>query len=149
MPINTDSLRNLISSKLEITDMNNVQSTLNSVLTNPYTGTLEATDGKTSPVPSMNDVVANMITNPFAGSLEAGSLVKTGATHPQYFLGDGSVLQQSAVSGNNNFYFYDSNNTTSDPADSGQVCNCTTHKLASMVYLVSISHLTRDNIEFL
>ena len=105
MPVKTDFLSNLVSSKLDISDVNNLQATLDSVLTNPYTGTLEATDLKTSTVPSLNDVVANMITNPLAGSFEAGSFVKTGATNQQYLMGDGSVLQQSAVSGNSNFYW--------------------------------------------
>ena len=49
---------------------------------------------------------------------------------------------------NSNFYLCDSNNTTNGPADSSQVrYNSATQKLASMVYLVSISHLTRDTID--
>ena len=49
---------------------------------------------------------------------------------------------------NSNFDLCDSNNTTNGPADSSQVrYNSATQKLASMVYLVSISHLTRDNID--
>ena len=42
----------------------------------------------------------------FTGTVEAGIVKKTGGTSIQYMMADGSVLSQSASSGNSNFYLY-------------------------------------------
>jgi len=44
MPIKTNSVKQLISTKLEIADINNLRSELDNVLTNPFQGTLQADD---------------------------------------------------------------------------------------------------------
>ena len=54
-PIKTNSLRQLVSEKLDITDINDLENRLNSVLTNPFNGTLIATDFETSDYFSIND----------------------------------------------------------------------------------------------
>lgn len=54
-PIKTNSLRQLVSEKLDITDINDLESRLDSVLTNPFNGTLQATDFETSNYFSVND----------------------------------------------------------------------------------------------
>lgn len=54
-PIKTNSLRQLVSQKLDITDINDLENRLNSVLTNPFNGTLIATDFETSDYFSIND----------------------------------------------------------------------------------------------
>ena len=46
MPVKTNSVKELISTKLNISDINNLQSELDTVLTNPYQGTLQADDFK-------------------------------------------------------------------------------------------------------
>lgn len=48
-PVRTNSLRELVSSKLAISDINNLQGILNNVLSNPYVGTLEV-DGLKTPL---------------------------------------------------------------------------------------------------
>ena len=64
----------------------------------------------------------------------------------QYFMGDGSLLQYSANSGNSNFYLYKSHtNTPGAPPDNGFVYyNNNTQGMATIIY---ISHLTDDNID--
>ena len=59
-------------------------------------------------------------------------------------MGDGSALQQSAVSGNSNFYLYNSNNSTSSPPNSGQVRFDNNQSLATIIY---INHITRDSTD--
>ena len=48
MPIKTNSTKQLVSEKLDITDIQNLESRLNNTLTNPYVGTFEATDFETA-----------------------------------------------------------------------------------------------------
>ena len=54
-PIKTNSLRQLVSEKLDITDVNDLENRLNNVLSNPFNGTLQATDFETSNYFSVND----------------------------------------------------------------------------------------------
>jgi hypothetical protein len=106
-----------------------------------------------------------IVTNPLNANLNIGSVydivdnsglslrgidlrtenVGTG-TNNQYFMGDGSLLQYSANSGNSNFYLYKSHsNTPGAPPDAGFVVyNNSTQGLATVIY---ISHLTDDNID--
>jgi hypothetical protein len=67
-------------------------------------------------------------------------------TNNQYLMGDSSLLQYSANSGNSNFYLYKSHiNTPGAPPDPGFVVyNNNTQGMASIIY---ISHLTSDNID--
>jgi len=204
-PIKTNSLRQLVSSKLNISDIINLQSTLDNVLTNPFNGTLQATDFETQNFFSVDDelkkienVVSatqspditnisglvnvdeiavdrvynasksiwidmtstdvdvsasylklngnDVLTTPYIGQIEATSFKKTGATNSQYLMGDGSILEQSAVSGNSNFYLYNNNNgITTPPPSSGFIgYNDANQSLATIVY---ISHITSDNID--
>ena len=64
----------------------------------------------------------------------------------QYFMGDGSLLQYSANSGNSNFYLYKSHaNTPGAPPANGFVYyNNNTQGMATIIY---ISHLTDDAID--
>jgi hypothetical protein len=48
MPIKTNSTKQLVSEKLDITDIQNLESRLDNALTNPYVGTFEATDFETA-----------------------------------------------------------------------------------------------------
>ena len=57
MPIKTNSVNTLVSSKLDIADINNLQTTINSTLRTPYTGTIEATDFETSDYLSVNQEI--------------------------------------------------------------------------------------------
>ena len=117
MPIKTDSLRNLISSKLDIADVNNLQSTLNSVLTNP-----------------------------FNGDLTANKFIKNGGTGSQYLMADGSTLEASGNSGNSNIYLYNNiKNVLTPPPDIGDIIyNNINQENATEIY---ISHLTRDGLD--
>ena len=54
-PIKTNSLRQLVSEKLDITDVTDLENRLNNVLSNPFNGTLQATDFETSDYFSVND----------------------------------------------------------------------------------------------
>lgn len=83
--------------------------------------------------------------NEYPSQIETGGFKKTGGTNTQYLLADGSTIQQSAVSGNSNFYLYISNNTITPPPNSGQVrYNNAVQQNATIVY---ISHLTSDNTD--
>jgi len=64
----------------------------------------------------------------------------------QYIMGDGSLLQYSANSGNSNFYLYKShsNTPTPPPANGFVYYNNSTQGLATIIY---ISHLTDDVID--
>jgi hypothetical protein len=57
MPIKTNSINTLVSTKLDITDINNLESRLNDVsgITNPYVGDFKATDFETDDYFSVND----------------------------------------------------------------------------------------------
>ena len=53
-PVKTNSLRQLVSTKLNISDVNNLQTTLDNALTTPYNGTITATDFETEDYFSVN-----------------------------------------------------------------------------------------------
>ena len=147
MPVKTNSVADLVSSKLDISDINNLQSTLDITLTNPYSGTLEATDFKTATVASFNDTVASIITNPYAGDLTATKFIKSGGTGLQYLMADGSVLTNSGTPGSNTtIYLYNNNNTNYTPVPAAGTIryNSGIQELASKIY---ISHLTSDSID--
>ena len=55
MPVKTNSLRQLVSTKLNTSDINGLDTKLNGVLTSPFTGTLVATDYESSDFFSVND----------------------------------------------------------------------------------------------
>lgn len=80
------------------------------------------------------------------GSTTAGSFVKMGGTPFHYLMADGSVLSQSASSGNSNFYLYKSHTNTPTPPPTGGFVyyNNAIQKNATIIY---ISHLTDDNID--
>ena len=80
----------------------------------------------------------------FTGDLIGSNLKKLGGTATQYLIADGSVLEQSAVSGNSNFYFYNSNSGTI-PSLAGQIRY--NNAVQSLATTVTISHLTADNID--
>ena len=67
MPIKTNSVKQLISSNLEIADINNLQSELNNVLTNPFNGTLQATDFKGN---SIKDITETSTINLTASEID-------------------------------------------------------------------------------
>ena len=102
--------------------------------------TKEYVDGKAG-----NQTATTGLTT-FTGTVEAGTVKKTGGTSIQYMMADGSVLSQSASSGNSNFYLYKSHtNTPTPPPTAGFVYyNNAIQKNATIIY---ISHLTEDNID--
>lgn len=83
-----------------------------------------------------------------SGSLNfnSNSVLSATGTGTQYFMGDGSLLQYSANSGNSNFYLYKSHtNTPAPPPDNGFVYyNNAVQASATIIY---ISHLTDDAID--
>jgi hypothetical protein len=86
-----------------------------------------------------------IITNPYSGTLEATSLVKTGGTGIQYLMADGSTLTQSASGGNSNVYLYTSKNGAGGPpTPSGTIeYNNAVQGSATVIW---ISPTTRDGI---
>ena len=80
------------------------------------------------------------------GSTTAASFIKNGGTPFHYLMADGSVLSQSASSGNSNFYLYKSHSgAQTPPPHAGFVYyNNSVQKDATIIY---ISHLTEDNID--
>lgn len=73
-------------------------------------------------------------------------IISATGTQQQYIMGDGSLLQYSANSGNSNFYLYKSHsNTPAPPPDNGFVYyNNSNQSLTTVIY---ISHLTDDAID--
>lgn len=82
----------------------------------------------------------------FSGIIQADTLKKVGGTNNQYLMADGSILSQSAVSGNSNFFLYNSHEgiTTPPPADGQVAYNNTLQASATLIY---ISHITSDNLD--
>lgn len=60
--IKTNSVKQLISTNLEIADINNLQSELNATIQNPFVGTLEATDFKSDNHASVDTDITNLNT---------------------------------------------------------------------------------------
>lgn len=54
MPLKTNSVNTLVSTKLDITDINNLESRLDSGLSNPFNGTLQVNDLETNDTFSLN-----------------------------------------------------------------------------------------------
>jgi hypothetical protein len=117
---------------------------LSSTLQSSYIDMLEGGIGITSLALSFNG--NSIVSTPYGAELEASSFKKTGGTNLEYLMGDGSVLQYSANSGNSNFYLYKSHtNTPTPPPTSGFVYyNNANQSLATIVY---ISHITDDGID--
>ena len=82
----------------------------------------------------------------FTGIVRGDTIVKNGGTSIQYLMADGSILTQSAVSGNSNFFLYNSHAgiTTPPPADGQVAYNNTLQASATLIY---ISHITSDNLD--
>lgn len=77
-------------------------------------------------------------------NITANAFIKAGSSNQQYLMGDGSVLQQSAVSGNSNFYLYTNIPFGLIPIGNGFVSyNNPIQKDATVVY---INTITRDDI---
>jgi hypothetical protein len=73
------------------------------------------------------------------------SVLSATGTGTQYFMGDGSLLQYSANSGNSNFYLYKSNSIAGPPPANGFVYyNDNPQGMATTLF---ISHLTADSID--
>ena len=212
MPVKTNSTKQLVSTKLNISDINNLQSELDNItgggITPPASSTTNAivryadTTGKLlknstitltddgtltglkiiTPPPGQDlrfygdiDMGQNSIIDlatpvnefdasnklyvdgkagnqtattgltTFTGALEAGVVKKTGGTSIQYMMADGSVLSQSASSGNSNFYLYKINTSMTTTPASGYVSfNNATQSSATTIY---ISHQTSDGID--
>ena len=53
-PVKTNSLRQLVSSKYNISDINNLQDKLDTVIVSPFVGTLQVTDLETDDTCSLN-----------------------------------------------------------------------------------------------
>ena len=94
MPVKTNSLSNLVSSKLDISDVNNLQTALDSGIRNPFPNTLIVADLQTDNVVSVDSAITTLqntaITNPYSGNLTANSFIKTGGTSSDFLKADGS-----------------------------------------------------------
>ena len=79
-------------------------------------------------------------------NLTSNKFIVSGGTNQQYLLANGDMLQQSAVSGNSNFYLFNNHLGSMDPPpNAGEIgYNTVDQNMATMIY---ISHLTRDNID--
>lgn len=88
----------------------------------------------------------SLVTVSAVNGITAPKIIKTGGTSIQYLMGDGSVLTQSATSGNSNFYLYQNKDgvTVPPPASGDLGYNNSVQSLASKVY---ISHITQDIID--
>ena len=78
MPIKTNSTKQLVSEKLDINDINNLQSTLNNMLTNPFNRNLQINDLITDETFSLNDdleKIRNITSATETTTTMAGSLV--------------------------------------------------------------------------
>ena len=58
-PVKTNSLRQLVSSKLNISDINNLQDTLDNITTAPYSGEIEASSFKKTGGSAIEYLMAN------------------------------------------------------------------------------------------
>jgi hypothetical protein len=79
-------------------------------------------------------------------NFNSNTVLSATGTGTQYFMGDGSLLQYSANSGNSNFYLYKSHSNTPapPPADGFVYYNNSNQSLVTLIY---ISHLTDDVID--
>jgi hypothetical protein len=100
-------------------------------------------ESKTSSI--LMEATGIAITSP-ALLYNSNAIISATGNQNQYIMGDGSLLQYSANSGNSNFYLYKSHsNTPGAPPDAGFVVyNNSTQGSATVIY---ISHLTDDNID--
>ena len=119
-----------------------------------YTGATTATNkiykasgatGLDAVASSITDDGTNCIVSATNG-ITANKIIKSGGTAIQYLMADGSVLTQSANSGNSNFYLYQNKDgITTPPPLAGDVGYDTVRQdEATFVY---ISHLTQDAID--
>jgi hypothetical protein len=60
LPVKTNSLRQLVSSRLAISDVDNLSSILNSTISSPYTGKLIVSDLETTATSSLNATLTNL-----------------------------------------------------------------------------------------
>ena len=104
-PVKTNSQNQLVSTNLEISDVNNLQSTLNSTITNPYGGTLTASNMRsnsfsdTTGVCQINVDATTGVNIVATAGITSSKFVKSGGTNLQYLMADGSVTTSSG-SGN-------------------------------------------------
>ena len=78
-PIKTNSVKQLISTNLEVSDINNLQNELDNVLTNPFNGTLQATDFKGNSIKDITETTTINLT-PTEIDLVATSVKVNGQT---------------------------------------------------------------------
>ena len=111
---------------------------------------ITSTDGKTC---DKSDIIENNTTITFNNKnlglirdISSNKFIVNGGSNQQYLMADGSLLQQSAVSGNSNFYLYNNHSgSTIPPPNSGFIgYNNSTQADASIIY---INHTTRDSID--
>ena len=118
-----------------------------------FTGNLSVSDK--IQVPEITDILnSSSITLTTGGvnitsdtlNFNSNTVLSATGLNTQYFMGDGTLLQYSANSGNSNFYLYKSHsNTPAPPPDAGFVVyNNSNQSLSTLIY---ISHITDDNID--
>ena len=115
--IKTNSLKQLVSTNLLISDIKGLSTSLGNKISNP------------SPVP-----------------LQASSFIKTGGTGIQYLMANGTVTTSSGSGGNSsNIYLYDNDLTTTPVPSSGTIrFNNAIQASATIIY---VSSVTRDSID--
>ena len=95
------------------------------------------------PILNFND--KPIIYTPYPNQIQANSFKRTGGTNEEYMLADGSVLKQSANSGNSNYYLFNSSTTQDTTPPIGDIAyNNAVQANATFIY---ISHRTRDNVD--
>lgn len=173
MAVKTNGVNQLISSNLDIHDVNGLQDALDaSTVTNPLSDNLSIGTSDIIGLPfgntlrgmyasqilqtaTINDTayraqnitgtVTAGVKTTFSGQIEAGSFKKTGGTAIQYLMADGTTLTQSANSGNSNFYLYNSGTSQNiTPANGYVTYNNAVQANVTMIY---INHLTRDVVD--
>jgi hypothetical protein len=91
MPIKTNSVNKLISSNLEIADINNLQTELDNVITNPFIGNLNVSDLETDDYASLNTELDKIT------SIQTKTQNQTAVPSLTSFVGDLSTSSQGSV----------------------------------------------------
>ena len=103
-PVKTNSVRQLVSSKLDIADVNNLQSVLDTHIVTPYVGKIKATDFETDDYVSINTQLQNVS----AGGLLFGDNISTQTAELVPY-----KVYESSINGSlKGWFVLDKNNTT-------------------------------------
>jgi hypothetical protein len=99
--LKTNSVNEIVSSDLEISDINNLQNTLDNVLTNPYVGTLNVSNLQTDTITNLNTSITNLENK--TSNIETGgtNLTNTFTTTQTTFTQDQQLITKKYFDDNN------------------------------------------------